>query len=57
MELLRRTVRSFLRSDTKLYKMGAVFLDFLFTTRKEGIGCWHKFRELGKELKIVHRSL
>lgn len=31
--------------------MGAVFLDFLFTTRKEGIGCWHKFRELGKELK------
>lgn len=48
MEIIRRTVRSLLHSDTELYKAGATLLDFLSTTSKEGIKCWRTLRALGE---------
>ncbi|HEY8659590.1 MAG TPA: FkbM family methyltransferase [Hanamia sp.] len=48
MEIIRRTVRSIIKSDTRFYNAVANFLNFLFTTSEEGIGCWRKLKALGE---------
>lgn len=46
MDIIRRAVRSLLGTDSRFYKAGATFLDFLSTTRKDGIRTWRTLKEL-----------
>lgn len=49
MEYIRRTVRNLLGTDSRLYKGGATFLNFILTTRKEGFRTWITLKEIKTE--------
>lgn len=49
MDTIRRVVRNLLGTNSRLYKAGATFLNFLSTTRKEGIRTWATLKELTEE--------
>ena len=48
METIRQTVRAILRSDSRLYKGAATFIDFLSTISKDGYKTWRFLKEIEK---------
>lgn len=49
MEILRRAVRGSLGSNSRLYRAGARFVDFISIVSKNGVGTWRELREIQEE--------
>lgn len=49
MEVIRRGVRKMLGTNSRLFKAGSAFLNFLSTSKKEGIRTWDTLNELKSE--------